>query len=81
MKHYLKTRPYWFELSLSGSKAFEIRNSDRGFKKGDIVILREYNHDKEKYTGREIAARITCVTDFHQKPGYVVFGLNRMVNI
>lgn len=75
MEHRLKIYPAFFEAVLSGRKNFEIRNNDRNFKPGDTVTLCEYRPDKADYTGRTTGAAIGYVTDFCQKPGYVVFSL------
>ncbi len=79
MIHELKTLPPHFENALSGDKPFEIRNNeDRGFQKGDTVILREYDPFsffccEQGYTPRSITGQITYVTNFNQRKGLVVF--------
>lgn len=71
--HELKTLPVYFQAARDGDKTFEIRNNfDRGFQKGDKVILREWNN--KAYPGREIFAKITYVTNYMQRENYVVFG-------
>ena len=43
--HSLKTaRPYWFAIQ-SGEKRFEVRKDDRGFQKGDQLLLRLLHAD------------------------------------
>ena len=42
MAHHLKTLPEYFQAVIDGTKPFEIRNNDRGFKPGDSVILEEF---------------------------------------
>ncbi len=79
MKHELKIWPVYFEAVLSGDKRFEIRNNtDRGFQKGDLVKLIEYDPktipDYKKYTGRNLLVEIIYVTNYEQKEGMVVFG-------
>jgi len=77
MVHELKTLPVYFEAVLRGEKSFEIRdNSDRGFQKGDTVILREYDPVRPTLPSlrRQITVEITYVTNFKQKDDYVVFG-------
>lgn len=78
MHHDLKILMTYFPAVLDGSKPFEIRdNSDRNFQKGDTVTLNEW--DGERYTGRQANREITFVTDYAQKPGYVVFGMKEVV--
>lgn len=52
--HVLKTWPDGFTASMFGNKSFEVRLSDRDFKNGDFLQLREWNPDTEIYTGREL---------------------------
>lgn len=80
MEHELKIAPCYFEAVISGDKTFEIRdNSDRGFQNGDTVYLREYDSrylaDVAAYTGRSCNAKITYVTNYEQKPNFVVFSM------
>ena len=79
MKHELKCWPEFFQAVWCGDKNFEIRNNDRGFKERDEIVLQEYvldptggNLDGE-FTGREVEGFITYLTNYEQKPGYVVF--------
>lgn len=74
--HKLKTVPKHFQKVWDRKKLFEIRKNDRGFKKGDLLVLREYlgkvlfKNEKKNYpisenlyTGREIVAKVTGVFD------------------
>lgn len=74
-KHDLKIRPEYFGAVLDGSKRFEIRKNDRNFQVGDTIALREWDDD---YTGRGWSGRITYVTDYMQRPGHVVFGIESL---
>lgn len=77
MIHELKILPCYFTAVERGEKRFEIRdNSDRGFQKGDTVVLKEF--EKGDFTGREVICEITYVTNFAQKENYVVFGFSVM---
>ncbi|WP_254203547.1 DUF3850 domain-containing protein [Aeromonas sp. FDAARGOS 1407] len=77
MHHELKIMPRYFQPVLDGAKPFEIRdNSERNFQEGDTVTLNEW--DGERYTGRSAKRLITFVTDYAQKPGYVVFGMKEV---
>ena len=42
MTHELKIWPQYFCRVADGSKTFEVRENDRGFQPGDIVVLKEY---------------------------------------
>lgn len=74
-KHVLKILPEYFEAVALGKKPFEIRKNDRNYQVGDQVILHEYipNHG---FTGQWQTKEITYITDYEQKDGYVVFGIN-----
>ncbi|VDG18564.1 hypothetical protein [Lactobacillus brevis] [Lactiplantibacillus mudanjiangensis] len=67
--HELKIAPQYMAAQLAGTKRFEIRKNDRGYKVGDRLWLREWD---DHYTGRTTVVTITYITDYQQKPGYVV---------
>ena len=50
-----------FESILKGEKKFEIRLADFEVKKGDILVLKEFNHNKEEFTGRKVERRVKKV--------------------
>lgn len=72
MIHELKTWIPYFKEVESGNKPFEIRENDRNFQKHDILHLREYDKDKEKYTGRYLKVKVTYI--YH---GDGMFGLSK----
>lgn len=79
--HQLKILPVYFIAVKEGAKTFEIRqNDDRGFQRGDTVELME--HDAKKlgspFTGRSILVRISYVSNFEQKEGFVVFSFRKV---
>lgn len=43
MKHELKIWPQFYCRVKDGSKTFEVRNNDRNFQRGDMVVLREWD--------------------------------------
>ncbi len=57
--HHLKTWQGFYGAVLDGSKRFEIRRDDRGFMVGDLLVLQEYDVDRNEPTGRECRVRIT----------------------
>ncbi len=56
-----KVWPEFFERIVSGDKTFEIRLGDFECRKGDRLILREYNPETKQYTGRKIEKSVTYV--------------------
>jgi ParB family chromosome partitioning protein len=66
MVHKLKTVQPFFNQVKEGIKKFELRKNDRDFKKGDILILEEYDPEdaldeeskNDGYTGKIFAVRI-----------------------
>lgn len=83
--HELKIWPGFFVEVMAGRKTHEVRKADRDFQIGDTLWLREWQSataglhngewktEPERYTGREIRARVTAMTD----PG--TFGLPKDV--
>jgi hypothetical protein len=57
--HELKTWPDYYAHLVDGTKTFEYRRDDRGFKVGDVLYLREWEPTFERYTGREMHRRVT----------------------
>lgn len=73
MIHELKIKPEYFAAVVSGDKNFEIRNNaDRNFQVGDTLLLWEWD---EGFTSQTAERTVSYITDFEQKPGYVVLGL------
>lgn len=59
--HKLKIAPVHFVGVMKGTKTAEFRVNDRNFQLGDILELKEF--DRGEYTGWEVHARVTDVTD------------------
>jgi hypothetical protein len=93
--HELKIQPQYFKAVVSGKKNFELRKNDRGFKVGDILILKECESDllfrdefgeeqygKPHYTGNEIKKTITYILEggnFGLHKDYCILGLGKYV--
>ncbi|MDE2467395.1 MAG: DUF3850 domain-containing protein [Bradyrhizobium sp.] len=86
-EHFLKTLLPYFDAVERGEKNFEVRRDDRGYQKGDILVLRCWN-DKTLgwvYDGsrlgspiKEMRKRIIYILtggQFGIEPGFVVMGL------
>ena len=81
VEHRLKTLPPYFDAVARGEKNFEVRRDDRGFQKGDVVILAWYNIGLNNYlrpnvdTIRRRISYILTGGQFGIAPGYVVLAL------
>jgi hypothetical protein len=75
--HALKTWPEFFEQVVSGAKTFEIRRDDRSFKVGEVLELREFDPRGARFTGRSVWRKLTYITNWEQKSGYVVMAIER----
>jgi hypothetical protein len=60
--HDLKCWPQFFEAIMAGRKRHDLRRTDRNFRVNDILRLREFDPDLQKYTGREQMVRVTYIT-------------------
>lgn len=71
--HRLKTAPQYFDATWGGEKPYEVRWDDRGYQRGDTVVLEEHDPritcrcvtpdrthgpDCDKYSGRWIEATV-----------------------
>lgn len=54
MIHHLKTLPKYFIATATKHKTFEVRDNDKGFGVGDILCLKEWFPDDQRYSGREL---------------------------
>lgn len=73
--HSLKCWPENFSPLMSYKKTFEIRKNDRDFRAGDYLLINEYDPNKKLYTGRMEKRKVSYLTDFKQRKGYIVMGL------
>lgn len=63
IRHYLKVWPEFFNPLRTGEKRCEVRKADRNFNVGDRLVLREYDPEAKKYTGRGVCVDITHILD------------------
>ena len=88
-EHILKTWADYWDAVASGEKTFEVRRDDRGFQKGDILVLRRmikkfgsWKEDRDYSFNklRDLRRKITYVLTGGQlgiEPGFVVLGLKK----
>jgi hypothetical protein len=63
IEHRVKCWPKFFESILSGAKTHEVRRADdRDFRVGDLLRLEEFDPQTNRYSGRELTAKITYIT-------------------
>lgn len=63
VEHSVKSWPRLFEATLTGTKVHEVRRlTDRDYRVGDRLRLREYDPFTATYSGRELVVRITYIT-------------------
>lgn len=60
-----KSWPEIFRLMKSGVKKFDARVADFKIKKGDTLLLEEYDPKKKKYTGRTLKKKVRYVLKFN----------------
>lgn len=59
--HELKSWPKIFQAMLEGRKTFDFRKNDRGFELADILVFKEWNPDKNEFSGREYSVQVTYI--------------------
>lgn len=59
MEHHKKTWPAFFEDVMQGKKRFDIRLADFDVREGDTIVFEEWDPEKNAYTGRTIAKKIS----------------------
>lgn len=62
MVHSLKTWPQYFSAILARFKTYEIRKNDRDFQVGDELVLKEWDPQTQRYSGREVTVTVTYMT-------------------
>lgn len=60
--HQVKSWSHFYDAIARGDKTHDLRKDDRGYKVGDILMLRRYDIQKGDYTGEECCVLITYIT-------------------
>lgn len=79
--HELKTWPEEFAAMGYGDKTAEFRKNDRDFKGGDLLVLRLYDPESERYLGESFAVQVTHIMyggQFGIPEGYVVMSIEKL---
>lgn len=61
--HQLDCDPVIFQSIYNGVRSFDIQINDREYKVGDALYFKEYNREKQSYSGRWISKRITYLVE------------------
>ncbi len=78
--HELKILEEYFNEVRMGNKTFEVRLNDRNFQVGDFLLLKEFDPDREIYSGSEILCKVTYILDspIFLKSGYIIMAIKEM---
>jgi hypothetical protein len=89
-EHILKTLPDYYEAVERGDKTFEVRRDDRGFQKGDTLVLRKLARDTwgkptiyvEYVDGKPVEQRVRVLWvlsggQFGIEPAHVVMSIEK----
>lgn len=84
--HELKAWPTFFEPVFAGKKNWEVRVNDRDFKSGDVLLLREWDPEAKRFTGRwcrRLVSHVLPAEDLRplgvEAAGMVFLGLMRIL--
>ena len=72
-----KTWPTYFNLVKSRKKKFDLRLADFKCKRGDILILREWDPKTKSYTGRRIRKKVKSVIKLNLLKFYKINNLKK----
>jgi hypothetical protein len=91
MEHHLKVMAQYYDAVSEGTKTFEVRKDDRGFQKGDVLVLHRFTLEElnqleagELWPLRPVPKMRVEVTyiltggQFGIEPGYVVLGIRKV---
>ena len=56
-----KILPEYFQKVIEGKKNYELRLADWECSEGDTLVLREWDSEKNDYTGREVEKIVTYI--------------------
>ncbi len=77
--HELKIWPSCFAAVKAGNKPFDVRENDRNFQVGDVLLLNEFDPETEQYTGHTVTRWVSYVLQggvFGIQPDWCVLGFS-----
>ena len=83
-EHRVKCWPDYFKCIVEGTKTFDLRVNDRGYKVGDLITFMEWNPNAETYTRGSCLREISYVLpggQFGLLAGWVALGLTEPESI
>jgi hypothetical protein len=78
-RHILKTWPDPFAAMAGGLKKFEYRKNDRGYRVGDMLVLRRWLPESMTFEGGELVRWVTYIArgpNFGIPEGYCVMSVS-----
>lgn len=63
MIHDVKSWMHFFMAIKQGAKVHDLRKNDRNYNVGDVMLYREYDFVRGRFTGNTLEAEITYITD------------------
>lgn len=79
--HELKILPKYYMQICTGEKPYEIRKDDRGFKSGDLLLLREHTAHLGYSGNQKLFIIKNILKDFEGlASGYVAMAISEMID-
>jgi hypothetical protein len=60
--HHVKSWTPFFEAFMRGDKRHDLRDDDRNYQIGDVLVLQEFHPFGNGYSGREMSMEVSYIT-------------------
>ena len=74
-----KILPEYFRYVRRREKTFELRKDDSDYQVGDVLVLQEWNAEKQEYTGCRVTREITYILrdapEYGLQEGYCILAM------
>ena len=79
--HYIKCWPEFYKPVRKGEKTFELRKNDRGYEKGDVLVIQEWDQGGNGYTGNECVRVVSSIVKegFGLEKGHCCMGMKKSI--